>query len=171
MNAGQFTVVAHAYRADWSIPVAGYEALLEKNWGYGLWQAQSQLEARLFTVDGHGMPWPTASVLGLAPGWHQIAMTYDGARNTLWIDGTAVASQAISGELAYTAIDAADVPFYAVAIGVNTVDTALSGSSPVAPFTGALADVRLFDHALAGAELHALVHPSSWPGIAELPLP
>jgi Domain of unknown function (DUF4886) len=166
MNTQHFTIAVRAHRSDWSVPAAnGYEALLEKNWGYGLWQTQGSVEARLFTVDQNAAPYPSYSVLGLASGWHQFAMTYDGAEYGLWIDGAEVASGTASGDLAYTqwlgpdvgAGAGADYPFNAIAAGVNTVDTALSGATPVAAFTGTLADVRLFDRALSESEILSLL--------------
>ena len=170
MNTTHFTVALHAYRSDWSIPAANvYEALLEKNWGYGLWQNQGSLEARLFTVDQNAnlnaIAFLSYSVLGLTSGWHHFAMTYDGAGYALWVDGAEIASGTASGDLEYSkwlgpgvgAGAGADYPFNAIAIGVDTVDTALSGATPSAPFTGSLADVRLFDRALGQLEIQSIM--------------
>jgi len=171
MNTAHFTVALHAYRSDWSIPAANvYEALLNKNWGYGLWQNQGNLEARLFTVDQNAnpnaIPFLSYSVLGLTSGWHHFAMTYDGARDALSIDGAEVASGTASGDLAYSkwlgpgvgAGAGSDYPFNAIAVGVATVDTALSGATPTALFTGSLADIRLFDRTLSQSEIQSIMH-------------
>ena len=91
-----FTISVYAYRSDWSIPGGAYEALLEKNWGYGLWQVSGNLEARLFTNEVSS-EWPSISVLDLTPGWHRFAMSYDGMHDVLSIDGSQVATTRATG--------------------------------------------------------------------------
>ena len=97
------------------------------------------------------------AVNGLSPGWHQFAMTYDGATFTLWVDAQPVASDTNEGEVRYYALSPDEVARYdAVAVGANTVDTALTNASPGPLFTGALAGLRIFDQALGQADLQAL---------------
>ena len=154
LNAPQLSMTFHAYRADWSVSTS-YETLVAKSWGYQLQQFQLALEARLYTANGNLFPYLTYSVADLSPGWHHFALTYDGATYSLWVDAKTVASAPASGDIRYYALSADEKRYDGIAIGVHSVDSALSGEGPSALFTGALSDLRLYDHALGQAELQS----------------
>ncbi|MFO0751359.1 MAG: LamG-like jellyroll fold domain-containing protein [Myxococcota bacterium] len=93
----------------------------------------------------------------LAPGWHHLALTYDGARAALWIDGAEVAHAALSGALAYSA-GASGYDFNGVALGappVSEVASVAAFDSPSA-FVGRLANLRLYAEALDADALAGL---------------
>jgi hypothetical protein len=151
-------VVVHAYREDWSVWTTSPEALINKSWAYSLRHNQSYFEGSLYTTNPtDNNAFVKYAVTGLSPGWHQFALTYDGATFTLWVDAQPVASDANAGEVRYYALSPDEVARYdAVAVGAYTVDTALTNASPGPLFTGALAGVAIFDQALGQTDLQAL---------------
>jgi hypothetical protein len=82
------------------------------------------------------VPLPTGS-------WHHIAVRWDGAADTLFVDGQGVAMTPVT-----TDIFAAASP---VTIGVD-----LDEGMPVAWFAGMLDDVRIYDRALGSDEIASL---------------
>lgn len=158
LNAPEITVALQAYRADWSTWTTTSETLFAKSWAYRLAHTQLNLEATLYTTNandnGAFIKFPIDT---LSPGWHQFAITYDGAAFSMWIDAQPVGSDPNAGKVRYYALQPDDVSRYeAVAVGANQVDTALSGASPGPNFSGVLANLQIFDRALSQAELQKL---------------
>lgn len=79
--------------------------------------------------------------------WQHVALTYDGAIATLYVDGVAVASGAISGNL-----DISDVFFGIGAKPVFGTYSAVAGDF----FEGQADDVRLYNRALSASEVNDL---------------
>jgi hypothetical protein len=156
LNTAQLTVAFSAYRADWTAATTSTEMLIGKTWGYQLQQSGVSLEAKLYTTSGNLFPYLTHSVASLTPGWHDFALTYDGTHYSLWIDATKVTSAPATGDIRYYGTSPDRERYNAIAIGTQTVDTALSGETPSANFTGGLSNVRLFDRALSQGELQSL---------------
>jgi hypothetical protein len=158
LNSAKITVAINAYRADWSSWTNGSETLFAKSWAYRLTHTQNSLEAALYTTNATDSGAYVKVVIDtLAPGWHQFAITYDGAALELWVDAQPVASDTSPGEVRYYGLNPDEIARYdAVAVGANKVDTALSGASPAPFFTGALAGLRIFDRALTQSELQKL---------------
>lgn len=158
LNAPEITVALQAYRTDWSTWTTTSETLFAKSWAYRLAHTQLNLEATLYTTNandnGAFIKFPIDT---LSPGWHQFAITYDGAAFSMWIDAQPVGSDPNAGKVRYYALQPDDVSrFDAVAVGANQVDTALSGASPGPHFSGALANLQIFDRALSQSELQKL---------------
>jgi glucose/arabinose dehydrogenase/predicted phage tail protein len=79
---------------------------------------------------------PTASPLG---GWTHVALTYNGATLTLYVNGTAVASQAATGPLQ-----------------TNANPLRIGGNVPYGEFFhGVIDEVRVYNRALSAAEIQA----------------
>lgn len=158
INAPRLTVAFFAHRDDWTQPTSTYETLVAKSWGYSLVQFQSKLEARLYTVNQDAFPYPSYDVSYLGPGWHHFALTYDGASYALFIDAIPVASATASGDVRYYGLTPGEQTYDGIAVGANTVDTVATWGTPSATFSGAMADLRLFDQALGIGELNALAN-------------
>ena len=77
--------------------------------------------------------------------WYQVGCTYDGFVQTLWINGVAVASTTLIGNLYYGA-------GYPWLIGADGSSTAASGDY----WNGPVADLRMYNRALSAAEVMAL---------------
>ncbi len=151
LNVPRLTVVLEAYRSNWSIATSTPEVLVSKPGAYELRDDGQNLEARVHTDEDP--PALTYASAGLSPGWHQLALTYDGAIYAMWIDAKLVASSSTHGDLRYFSSATNDARFSAVAIGADTVDTATTGTPPSSAFRGGMALIRLVDRALTEAEL------------------
>lgn len=74
--------------------------------------------------------------------WHHICGTYDGVNSCLYLDGTLIATTAISGTITYHAT----CPWE---LGGNPGATSFANGN----FVGKLNDVRIYDHALSPLEV------------------
>ncbi len=171
LNSAHVTVSIDAYRADWSAPLVENEYLVGKWQGYELYQSGTMLSAQVYTTkavvapevclkDGCTPP-IRYSVNALSPGWHHIAMTYDGSTYTLWVDYNQVAAGTTDGDLQYYLWDEESFNRYnGVAISGPPYfgDLSVRESNP---FTGALANLRIYDQALSGAEMQERAVPHS----------
>ena len=158
LNPPQFTLALRAYKADWAAPTKVPQLLAAKSFAYGLLHDNGKMTARLYTTD-----LPVAATLTsdapLSSGWHHLALTYDGALFALWQDGAKVGAIAATGAVRYYQKALPDSAAYnGIALGAVLRDNfeGIDEQAKDGAFTGALADVRLFDRALAAAELAAL---------------
>ena len=154
INSDYITIAFEAYRADWSVWV-GPEALVRKRWAYRLDQQWGEMRASLYTDGVDNAAVLIYQVVDLSPGWHDFALTYDGATFALWVDAQQVASDTAEGDILYD-VTPGKYRFEAIALGTQSVDGASSNEQPNNFFTGAMANVRLFDEALTQAELQDL---------------
>lgn len=89
-----------------------------------------------FGADTTNQPGDGISGGNLASGtWHHLAATWDGSTLTLYVDGVSRGTQANTGTPSWM---------------TRPMDVAGSGDQPL---TGAVDDVRFYDHALTGAEV------------------
>jgi hypothetical protein len=154
------TVALLVHRGDWSAPLVSNEQGIVGKWnGFEIRQVGGKLEARVSTVTT-ALPSPlSVDVTTLAPGWHHVALTYDGAKQALWVDGVEAASGSVSGDLRYYG---GTVPVdSAVYAGIAVGGVAFAGLPSIElsgmRFSGRLADLQLYDRALSTAELTALL--------------
>ncbi len=159
MNPSEMTLAFEAHRADWNLSGSSVQAMLSKSWGYRLEQRGAELQASLHTV-GTDRPTELAySTANLAPGWHDLALTYDGATYALWVDATQVATATTSGAIRYyQSAGTEDHRFNGIAVGARFTDRfeGIDTSAPDSGFTGAMSNIRLFVRALTAAELGGL---------------
>ena len=159
MNADEMTISFDAHRTDWNVATSSVQVMLSKSWGYSLEQRGDELQAKLH-VEGSSRPTELAfSAGGLAAGWHQIALSYDGATYALWIDATQVATATATGDIRYyQAADTEDLRFNGIALGARFTDRfeGVDTTTPDSGFTGSMSNIRLFDRALSAAELRDL---------------
>lgn len=150
INAAHFTVALSASRPDWSEPTAEAQTLVAKSYAYSLTQDGTDLVGSLTTTaDPAAISW---SVAALAPGWHDFALSYDGATFALWADSKQVAAAQADGDVRYyKSSPSEDARFNGIALGARFTDVfdAVDASAPGSAFTGTLAGVRLYDQALS----------------------
>jgi hypothetical protein len=147
----EFTVGIWVHRDDWSIAVPDQEYLVHKPEGFRLFQAGSTLYAYVQGLDGEGYA-PLAAT-SLAPGWHHLAMTYDGTTVGLWVDGLPAAASTAGGDVDY-GID--DNRFSPLTLGSWS---RYPGPTLDLPFQGRMADFKLYDSLLSPAAIAALALP------------
>jgi hypothetical protein len=161
INSANVTVAFSIYRPDWAVgagahvPIAPDEYLVSKYDAFSLRLASSELVAEVHTVDEEAPAPLRFSFSGLATGWHHVAFTYDGATYGLWVDRVLVASALTSGALRASA--AGLLSSQGIALGRRpTVFAQSITDGDFAPFTGKMAELRLFDRALSAEEIQAL---------------
>ena len=160
LDPAHITVAFYAHRSDWSIPATEPgETLVAKAWAFQIRQEENQLKALVQTAGTDALltsSFLTYDVTALTPGWHHLALTYDGATHALWVDGQMVDSGKTSGDLGYEN----NGKWNAIAIGaaatVGSPFVEPSENSGQPKFTGALSDLRIFDRALTEVELQNL---------------
>jgi hypothetical protein len=90
--------------------------------------------------------------------WHHVAFTFDEGVLTLFVDGVEDTNPTKVEDGAFTSLHDAAAPL--------TIGAILQNSSPALPFTGDVADVRVYNRALAAAEVAAIY--ATPPGTVEL---
>lgn len=172
INTPHLTVSFEVYRADWSRSTEHREYLVARDAAYEIYLEGSTLSAAVFTrpedapaatptapdVPARSPPPPPSTELtfasdGLSGGWHRVTLTLDGVVDTLWVDGTEVASAPAGGAIACDEAKAGCMA--GVALGVESEST-VSLAAPDFAFTGAMSDLRIYDVALTAAEIRAL---------------
>ena len=156
MNADHVTVVLYAHRSDWTQAPGVRQFLIGKWQGYEIYQDDLTLKAQVHPVSDSMQAPMTYQTDQLTPGWHQIALTYDGTTTALWIDSRIVASQAKSGPLQYWPVIPHLFPGIAVGQQPSYTSEAVDLTQLANGFTGALAGIRIFDRALNAVELAAM---------------
>ncbi len=145
INPAALTVSLRVRRADWSVPTTDTEAIAAKPGNFGLWQLKDGLSAQV-GIPGVSVPVITTDVSAIAPGWHHVALTYDGAAYILWLDGVQKAAGVASGKLG-----GGFEP-----LGIGGQPAAFGSAFATTHFSGDLADVRLYGQALSAAQLQSL---------------
>ena len=159
MNAPEFTFAFHAARDDWGEPTSVPQTLVAKSFGYRLTQDATTLTAAIYTT---AQPEPVTvshDVAGLSGGWHELALTYDGATFALWVDGQQATVAETSGAVRYYDVNPdEDLRFNGIALGVTFTDVFEGVNDPedASGFTGSMARLRLYERALTTVELQAL---------------
>ncbi len=161
LRAPNITVAVWAHRDDWTEPTPHpslAETLVGRYQAYELYQRGTVLFAEVFAGNTSKTEALSFDVSSLSPGWHHIALTYDGSMYRLWVDKSEVAGSAASGALRYS--DSSAIPDFgkfggiAVAGAPNADGTVAVGM--VSAFRGALADLRLYQVALNSEGLGSL---------------
>jgi len=127
------TLSLYVHRQDWSspagqgggnIPKQPKETIVSAH-DFEIELFSGQLHFRIFPAGTTPAPELVYPVQKLAPGWHHLAVAYDGTTWGVWIDGVLAASASATGDL-------------------GTKSTVSSLSLGVNSFTGALARVELY---------------------------
>jgi len=79
--------------------------------------------------------------------WHHVAVTYDGLKVIIYVNGVNVVEANYSGTIAYNGC--------AMLIGAYSND---DGVTPLGLWTGSFDDVRIHNQALSASEIHEIVH-------------
>lgn len=79
--------------------------------------------------------------------WYHVALTWDGDRKELWLDGDSVADD--------DDVQVAFAPGGAVTFGADTDN----GGQQSSAFVGTMDELRIYDHALGSADIAALAAP------------
>jgi hypothetical protein len=99
--------------------------------------------SNIYTASSGGVCLEVPAGLTADTQWHHYAMTYDGSKATLYVDGNQVAEQALSGAVAVA-------QYQNLIIGTQQFDG--SGYQ----FNGSIDDVRVYDKALSASDVLAL---------------
>lgn len=162
-RAAHITVSIYAHRNDWSEPTPHPslpETLVARYAAYELSQFGTTLSATVRTSNNSDPAPILFDVSSLAPAWHHFALSYDGATYALWVDGVEVGQAPATGALSYS--DSTVIPDFGRFNGI-AVSGAPSGGGTVAigmvsGFTGAMADLRIYNAALGAEAIEALAN-------------
>lgn len=152
-NPARITVRLDAALDDWSVTEDPPERwLVARHDAFAIYRRRTDLVADIVTGDDRGGTTTTVTyaAAGLASGWHRLALTYDGQAARLWLDGAEVAAAPAQGPLRYSASQARAT---GVAVGGRASEHPESVVFGRYTFTGALANLAIFDRALTAAEL------------------
>lgn len=138
--ANALTAEAWVYMSSWSSSVTVLGNAFSS--GYSVGTDGNDLKGAVF-VNGAFLE-VTTPLSGISPGWHHVALTYDGQYATLYLDGT------------FQSVNDATAVYPITYTGNHTILGASAGSGMYpygGAFNGQLDEVRIWDRALCQAEI------------------
>jgi len=139
----QNLVPSPAMKAD------GYECSVNRVYGTAAddsWQVCAETQGTFWKVGDAS----SASIDMVQVGeWHHIAITFDGATFTIWLDGTSLGTGAAT---------VASEPTDPIVLGMDLDGDGVGTFMPSATFDGLLDDLRFYNRALSPAEVAELAH-------------
>lgn len=136
-------VTSPAMKAD------GYECPVNRVYGTATddsWQVCAESQGTYWKV---GETSSSSGVMVQVGEWHHVAITFDGAAFTIWLDGALLGSGT-----ATVAIEPTDP----IVLGMDLDGDGVGNFMPSATFDGLLDDLRLYNRALSPAEVAELAH-------------